>query len=226
MPAIIFDFDGVLVDSEPVHEAAIRAAMAELGMGFTPEDYRTRYLGLDDRDIYGAVARALGRALSEADLAGLRDRKWAHVRDAFAAGRAAPIPGAVELYRAAASACPVAICSGARRDEIDLVLARLELRGLARVIVSADDVARSKPDPESYAFAVQRLGTPAHECVAIEDTDKGVAAARGAGVRVIALCRSMTPGELRGADRLVSSMLELSVTDLLALTRGRDRAHG
>jgi HAD superfamily hydrolase (TIGR01509 family) len=219
MPAIIFDFDGVLVDSEPVHEAAIRAAMAGLGMRFTAEDYRTRYLGLDDRDIYAAVARAHGRTLSEPELAGLRERKWAHVRESFAAGRAAPFPGAVQLFRAASAACSVAICSGARREEIDFVLARLELRGLARVIVSADEVARSKPDPESYLLATRRLGVPARECVAIEDTDKGVAAARGAGVRVVGVCHSMTAPELGAADRLVESVLELSVGQLLAMVR-------
>jgi beta-phosphoglucomutase len=222
MAAIVFDFDGVLVDSEPVHEAAIRAAMADLGLHFTAEDYRTRYLGLDDRDIYHAVARAHGRTLSEPDLASLRERKWSHVQEAFGAGRAAPLPGAVDLFRSASAACPVAICSGARREEIDFVLARLELRGLARVIVSADDVARSKPDPESYVLATQRLGLPAGRCVAVEDTDKGVRSARGAGLRVVAVCNSMTGEELRraGADRLVASAAELSVADLLGLAGG------
>src|SRR3954471_9251063 len=101
MPAIIFDFDGVLVDSEPVHEAAIRAAVRELGMDFTPEDYRTRYLGLDDRDIYAAVARDHGRGLAAGELHSLNELKWSHARRAFESGAAPAYPGAVELFRAA-----------------------------------------------------------------------------------------------------------------------------
>jgi beta-phosphoglucomutase len=219
MPAIVFDFDGVLVDSEPVHEAAIRAAVRELGMDFTPQTYRTRYLGLDDRDIYAAIARGHDRPLSESDLARLNELKWAHVKDSFAKGLAPPLPGAIELFRAAAAAGPVAICSGARRQEIDLVLASLALGGLPRVIVSADDVARSKPDPESYRLAAARLRMAPGECVAIEDTDKGVRSALAAGLKVIAVCHSMTGDELRGAHLVAPSIAELSIASITALVQ-------
>jgi beta-phosphoglucomutase len=217
MPAIVFDFDGVLVDSEPVHEAAIRATVRGLGMDFSARDYREKYLGLDDRDIFRAVARAHGRSMSQDELEGVAKTKWEHTRRAFNDGLAAPLPGAVELFRTAASMCPVAICSGAMRQEIDLVLARLELTGLARVIVSADDVAQSKPDPESYRLAISRLGLAPKVCMAIEDTDKGVASAQGAGLKVVAISTSMSPAELRAADLVVPSARALSVPSLLAM---------
>ena len=219
MPAIVFDFDGVIVDSEPVHEAAIRAAVRALGMDFSPRDYREKYLGLDDRDIFTAVARAHARSLSEGELRRIADAKWEHTKRAFSEGRAAPLPGAVELFKAASAQGHVAICSGAVRREIDLVLSRLELAGLAGVIVSADEVTKSKPDPESYRLTVARLGVPASSCVAIEDTDKGVASAKAAGLAVVAVSTSMTPAELAAADRIVSSAQELTVAGLLAMAR-------
>jgi beta-phosphoglucomutase len=217
MPAIIFDFDGVIVDSEPMHEAALRATLRREGMDFTPEDYRAKYLGFDDRDICLEVARAHDRMLSDVDLARLMQLKCVESSSAIARGMTPPFQGSVELFRAAAGAGPVAICSGARRQEIDAVLAKLGIAGLARVIVSADDVARSKPDPASYRLVVSRLGLRAAECVAIEDTLWGVQSAQGAGVRAVAVCHSMTAAELALADRVVGSIGELSVEDLLGI---------
>jgi beta-phosphoglucomutase len=220
MPAIIFDFDGVIVDSEPMHEAALRATLGAEGMHFTPQEYRTKYLGFDDRDICVGVAQSNGRTLSEQDLARLMRLKCEKTMEAIAAGVAAPFPGSVELLRAAGAAAPVAICSGARREEIDAVLARLGAVGLAQVIVSADDVAKSKPDPQSYRLAVERLGVRAPRCVAIEDTAWGVQSALGAGVQVIAVCHSMTAVELGAAHRVVASTKDLSLADLLAMVNG------
>ena len=220
MPAIIFDFDGVIVDSEPMHEAALRETLRAEGMDFSPQEYRTKYLGFDDRDICVGVARVHGRTLSDTDLGRLMRLKCQKTTEAIAAGVAAPFPGSVELLRSAAAAAPVAICSGARREEIDAVLARLGVAGLAKVITSADDVSKSKPDPESYRLTVERLGEKPQGCVAIEDTARGVQSARGAGVRVIAVCHSMTRSELEGANRIVASTMELTVADLLSMADG------
>jgi HAD superfamily hydrolase (TIGR01509 family) len=221
MPAIIFDFDGVIVDSEPMHEAALRETLRAEGMDFSPQEYRAKYLGFDDRDICVGVARSHGRTLSDSDLAHLMRLKCQKTMDAIAAGIAAPFPGSIELLKAAAAAAPTAICSGARREEIDAVLARLGVLGLAKTIVSADDVAKSKPDPESYRLVVERLGgVKAQECVAIEDTAWGVQSAVGAGVRVVAVCHSMTGAELAKAHRVVASTLDISLAELLAMANG------
>jgi beta-phosphoglucomutase len=217
MPAIIFDFDGVIVDSEPMHEAALRSTLRAEGMDFTAEDYRTKYLGFDDRDICVQVAAAHGKTLSPTDLARLMRLKCVKTQEAIARGDAAPFPGSVELFRAACAAGPVAICSGARREEIDAVLTSLRITGLANVIVSADDVTKSKPDPESYRLTAQRLREKPQRCVTIEDTAFGVRSAKGAGVRVVAVCHSMKRQELAAADRVVASTAELTLADLAAL---------
>jgi beta-phosphoglucomutase len=217
MPAIVFDFDGVIVDSEPMHEAAIRGAVRELGMDFSPEEYRTRYLGLDDRDIYAAVARASGRELGQREIAKLFELKWEHAQRQIAGGGVRPFAGSVELLRAACEAGPTAICSGALRREIDLILGALGVGGLVTTITSADEVAKSKPDPASYVLTAQRLGLPARECIAIEDTGKGVRSARGAGLMVVGVCHSMAAQELSEADVVVGSTAELSVNRLLGM---------
>ena len=116
MPAIIFDFDGVIVDSEPMHEAALRATLRAEGMDFSAQDYRTKYLGFDDRDICIAVAHSYGRTLTSEALARLMQLKCIRTQEAIAQGVATPFPGSVELLKAAAAAGPVAICSGARRE--------------------------------------------------------------------------------------------------------------
>jgi beta-phosphoglucomutase len=219
MRSIVFDFDGVLVDSEPLHEFALRAAVQKVGMDFTPEQYRTRYLGFDDRDTFQIVAEDHSRALSVTELTLLTDAKREHINQSIADGKVRPFPGSLELLRAAAAAGPIAVCSGARGHEIEAILKRLEARGLVTVLVSADDVARSKPDPEPYLLTAARLGVDARSCVAIEDTTKGVRAAISAGCRVAAVCHSMTAAELSaaGAHTVVETISELSVARLQAL---------
>ncbi len=143
-------------------------------MDFSPHDYRTKYLGFDDRDIYSGVATAHKRVLTPAELARLCDLKWTYAQQAIARGEVPTFAGSVELLKAAAAAGPVAICSGARRHEIELILSNLRIRDLVKVLVTADDVPKSKPDPEPYRLTVRQLGLPAAACVAIEDTDKGV----------------------------------------------------
>jgi HAD superfamily hydrolase (TIGR01509 family) len=215
--AIIFDFDGTIVDSEPMHEAALRAAARDLSMDFSEVDYRTKYLGFDDRDIYAAVAAAHNRRLLPADIARLNELKWTHAREAIESGRVPEFEGAVRLMKEAAAAAPIAVCSGARRHELELILGRLGVRDLLQTLVTADDVPKSKPDPAPYMLTTSRLGIPANHCVAIEDTDKGVKSARVAGLWVVGVCHSMTAGELAGAHQVVDSISQLTLETLRGL---------
>lgn len=215
LEAIIFDFDGVVVDSEPLHFRAFARIAAEAGLPFpaTFEGYKSEgYIGYDDRDAFrvahgGRAGEPLDPA-REAGIPALVERK-AHAFEAIAAADPVTIPGILALWdELDAAGFPYAIASGAGRADIDMML-----KGLGRrvaVIVSCDDVQRSKPDPETYAMAVQRLGAhlgrrldPAR-CLAIEDTRAGLASARGAGLRTLAIPTSHTADELSGrADRIL-----------------------
>jgi len=216
MRAIIFDFDGVIVDSEPLHEEALRVAARELGMDFTREKYFGEYVGYDDRDLYAAVARDNSRVLSAAELARFGELKRRSAMDLIAAGRAVPWPGAVELVREAAEVAPLAVCSGALRAEIEPVLGALKIRSCFREVVSADDVEKSKPDPACYLLTAERLGMQARACTAIEDTPTGARAARDAGMRVVGVCHTVARREMAGvAHRVVERIAELRVLELL-----------
>ncbi len=219
MPAILFDFDGVLVDSEPSHQAALRAALETVGLSFSNQDFRGRFLGCADSAIIAQVAADHHRTLSPEEHAAVRSAKWQHFQRLVVTGQVPTYHATAELLKSAQAAGPVAICSGALRQEIDLILRRLALT--VPVIVSADDTPLSKPDPAPYRRVAGALGMAPHECVTIEDTAKGVRSARLAGCLVVGVCHAMTAEELSEADLVVRSTADLSVPRLLDLIASR-----
>ena len=220
LEAIIFDFDGVLVDSEPLHYRAFLQTVHPLGVSFDYDRYRERYIGYDDRDGFRAICGEFDIPLDDQRLAELVATKAAAFASIVECG-VAPRPGAVELLEAAAAAMPIALCSGALRHDIWLILPKLgtgDAHGSAmdrfRTIVTADDVAHSKPDPEGYTLAAQRLGLTPQHCLAIEDTPAGIASAKAAGLRVLAVTTSFPADHLAQADRIVASLSDVTVDGL------------
>jgi beta-phosphoglucomutase len=211
--AVIFDFDGILVDSEPMHHRAFTEVLDPLGMGFAWKEYVEIYMGFDDRDAFREAFRAKGIDLDDANLAKLVAAK----SEAFLRGLRDGVtayPGAVSLIESLqAAGRPLALCSGALRTDIDPILAQLGLARCFDVIVSADDVRRSKPDPESYALAFARLSeryatllTVPEKTIAVEDTPSGIRSAKGAGLQVLAVTNSHCPGGLAEADWITDSL--------------------
>ncbi len=218
MRAIIFDFDGVIVNSEPLHEAALRTAVGEVGMSLPHERYMDEYIGYDDRDCFRVIARDHGRTLSSTDLERLADAKRRAIEGVIRDGHARAWPGAVELIHAAHSHGPIAVCSGARLHEIKPVLDQLNVRERFSAIVTADDVARSKPDPACYLLTADRLGVDPRECVAIEDTPTGASAARAAGMKVATVCQTVNAAALiHVSHRVFPTMKDITVAALAGL---------
>lgn len=218
MRAIIFDFDGVIVNSEPLHEAALRVAVGELGMSLRHERYMEEYIGYDDRDCFRVIARDHGRTLSAAKLELLADAKRRAIEGVIRDGHARAWPGAVELIHAAHNHGPIAVCSGARLHEIKPVLEQLKVRERFSVIVTADDVERSKPDPACYVLTAKRLGIDPRECVAIEDTPTGANAARSAGMKVATVCQTVSAAALVSVShRVFPTMRDITVAALAEL---------
>jgi len=211
--AVVFDFDGILVDTEPMHYEAFRKVLDPRGMGFTWKEYVEIYMGYDDRDAFREAFRSKGAAIGSADLAELVAAKSRAFQDGLRNGVAA-YPGAVRTIESLhKGGLPLALCSGALRSDIDPVLARLGIARCFPVIVAADDVRKSKPDPESYALAFRRLSetfpsrmTVPVESIAVEDTPAGIRSAKGAGLRVLAVTNSYAAGELPGADWITDSL--------------------
>jgi len=211
--AVVFDFDGILVDSEPMHYRAFIEVLDPLGMGFPWKEYVEIYMGFDDRDAFREAFRAKGIDLDDENLARLVAAKSRAFLDGLRAGVTA-YPGAVPMIESLrAAGRPMALCSGALRADIDPILAQLGVARRFDVIVSADDVRRSKPDPESYALAFRRLSemhpaslTAPEHSIAVEDTPAGIRSAKGAGLRVLAVTNSYGPGELAEADWIAGSL--------------------
>jgi beta-phosphoglucomutase len=209
--AILFDFDGVLADSEPLHLRAFQHVLASLGITLTPEAYVADYLGFDDRGVFTEALRAAGRPTSVADIEALMRRKAVGFRRILES-EVRIYPG-VTAFVSACAGLPLAVVSGALREEIDLVLQRAGIRTAFTTIVAAEDVAEGKPDPEGYLRGLAALRgaagpIEAAECLVVEDSLAGLEAARRAGMRRLAVTNSYRSDELRHAADLVVSTLE------------------
>jgi beta-phosphoglucomutase len=213
--AVFLDFDGVIVDSEPVHEAGLRAVFSTLGMELTPQLNEAGLVGFADRDTYRALCKLYNRTASDAEFEAASKDKWLYVQQAIARGEVPAYKGTLALIQEVkAAGLPLAICSGARRHEIVSLVGQLGFGDALRFIISADDVTNCKPNPEPYATAVARLGVRPERCITVEDTDKGVASAKAAGIRVIAVGHTLPQSRLTQADHYISSADSLSL-DLL-----------
>ena len=211
--AILFDFDGVIADSEPAHFRAFQAVMAEETLPLIEETYYSRYLGLDDRACLRAMLRDAGRTISDEALETLFRRKSERYLQGLR--EEAPLrPGAADFIPRAASRCPLMIASGALRSEIELVLAGADLRACFVDIVSAEDVKNCKPHPEPFLTALSRLNdrlAPSPfiqpgECLVIEDALHGIAAAHGAGMKCLAVAGSCPAYRLGAADAVAQTL--------------------
>ena len=221
--AIISDFDGVIADSEPVHLAAFQSALAEFGMALSDEEYYRDYIGYDDRTCFLEVAAASGRELSKSELQAACSMKTDRVVE-MVATHLSSFKGVHQFFRKASSRLPLAICSGAARKEIELMLSQLGL-GYFAFIVSAEDVSNCKPDPEGYRLAYDHLRQAVEgqrlkpeECLVIEDTTYGIQAGKAAGMQVVAVSNSAPAEQLGAADLVVASLAELDIDALDSLS--------
>ena len=217
--AVIFDFDGVIVDTEPLHYKAFQEVLEPLGIGFPWQEYVDTYMGFDDRDAFLEAFRVHGKDLDDRRLTQLVASKSKVFLDIIRNGVRA-YPGTVSLITSLnASGLPLAISSGALRSDILPILTILGITRCFLHVISADDVRKSKPDPESYLLAYQRLkethplllSTP-NRCLAIEDTPAGIRSAKGAGLSVLAVTNSYSEEQLTEADYLTDSLENVRIS--------------
>jgi HAD superfamily hydrolase (TIGR01509 family) len=207
--AIVFDFDGVLADSEVLHLRSYQEVLEPLGVELTRADYFARYLGFDDQGVFRTVSADQQLGLQPAQIDALIARKT-EIFDALEAQAQMLFPGAAACVARLAAAFPVGIASGALRHEIESVLNRSGLRHHFAFIVSSGDTPSSKPAPDPYLRAAQLHARPATECVAIEDSRWGLESARAAGLASIGITHTYPRAELASADRVVDSLDEIT----------------
>jgi len=220
MDALIFDFDGVIVDSEPVHFRGFQEVLGLIGVELTEQEYYRDYLGYDDHDCFKAVLVERDMGCDEQQIKAMTEAKTKFVQQAFARS-IRPLEGAVRLAREAAEAgIPVGVCSGALKREIVLAARSVGVLDAFSQIVSAEDVRKGKPDPEGYRLALARLSASAgrklraDRTVVIEDTPAGIEAAKAAGMKALAITNSYPADALRNADKVIASLEAVTVDSL------------
>jgi beta-phosphoglucomutase len=207
--AIVFDFDGVLADSEMLHFRVYNELLAPSGIQLTREEYCEQYLGFDDEGVFEHLATDKQLMLGDEEIEMLIGEKAARF-EALVSSADVLYPAAAACVRRLAAQWPLGICSGARRSEIELMLNGAGLRDFFRFIVATGDTDYGKPAPDPYRRAAELHGAPPLACLAIEDSHAGLDSAREAGLRTVAITNTYPRATLR-ADRVIDSLDEVTV---------------
>ena len=210
--AVIFDMDGVIVDTADAHCASWQMLAAEQGVTISRHDFLQTF-GRPTREI---IRTRFGEHLTDEQVGQMDRRKEAHFRE-LAQDHVKLIPHVVELIEALiAAGVALAVGSSAPPANVQLTLDQFDLNGRFRTLVTGHDVTRGKPDPEVFLIAADRLGVSPSRCVVIEDAMAGIQAARAAGMTAIALTTSHERNAFPHAHRVVDSLAELQPEALLA----------
>ncbi len=211
--ALIFDLDGVIIDTEPKHKEAKRTAFEKYGLA-VPEPLYDDFRGRSDEDMAQHVVKEFGpQGLAWSEVVDLKHQVFSTLEQEIE-----PVPGALEFIRnARAKFEKLAVATSATEKNQIFAFQRFSLSAFFDVVVNAKDLTRTKPHPEAYSVAVGKLGVPAQECLVIEDSKNGIVSAKGAGCAVAALATSFSRLELMDAeaDYLVEGFAELA--ELLGL---------
>ncbi len=227
LKAILFDFDGVILDSEEYHFEAFQKVFAEEGFSLSREAYYKNCLGFNDVECFRWGLKGSPKIDEPGGIEELTDRKAVYFEELLEKEMRF-FPGVCEFIRAAGAKYPLAVASMARRGEIEIALGKAGLADLFRLIVSGEDVEKTKPDPEPYEKTLRQLN--AHlsltktdqeilpeQCLVIEDSSAGIQSAKAAGMNVLALVQTEEPDRLVAADQVLPSLNGVSLTDVEAL---------
>jgi beta-phosphoglucomutase len=226
--AVIFDFDGVITDSEILHFRAFNQVLRQYGIELTKQEYYKTYLGFNDADCYGLlINQGLLKAEMEQISNLIEEKKQIYKELARTEGKM--IEGVRDfLTLLEENSVTMAICSGSLLTEVEMVLEDTGLRDLFEVIVSGEQVRKGKPDPEGFLLTLKRLNSNVNsgqaenhilpsECIVVEDSHWGLEAAKAAGMHTIAVTNSYGAEQLSMADKIVNQLNELSIDDLQQL---------
>ena len=212
--AIIFDFDGVLFDSEKIHLQACNEVFHTLGFNIPEEEYFQHYVGLSDNEMFPLILNDKNIKCDSSQLKALRANKINAYKTII--NRSKSLDGLLNVKSFISSYVHkvdyFAICSGATREEIEITLNKLEngtLRKYFKTIITIDDVSLGKPSPEGYLLAASRLGLQPEHCLAIEDTSKGASAAKDAGMCVAAINPFLSKADFKNVDLIAKNYGEI-----------------
>jgi beta-phosphoglucomutase-like phosphatase (HAD superfamily) len=213
LKAIIFDFDGVIADTEPLHLKAFQLTLKENGIELSDEEYFENYLAYDDKTLFKELLKDRNYERNEAQISELMNRKSEHFENVLK-GNILVLEGVPEFISTISGKYPLAIGSGAIRSEIIDILESGGLGEHFEIIVSADEVINCKPDPEVFIEALRRLNNldsvseeiSPQECLVIEDSTSGIKAAHSAGMKCLAITNSYAAEKLSEAELIKQSL--------------------
>jgi beta-phosphoglucomutase len=221
--AVIFDFDGVITDSEVLHLRSFNQVLAQYGVEISTKDYYKEYLGLSDFDCFKAL---VNKKILQKPAQGIENlaKEKTEVFEKLAKTEGRIIEGVRDfLQMLRQNNIPMAICSGALLAEIELILEEARLRPFFEVIVSAEFVKKGKPSPEGFLLTLRKLNRnrqnpiPPNQCIVIEDSHWGLEAARAAGMHTVAVTNSYDADQLAMAEKIVTGLGDLSIDNLQKL---------
>jgi beta-phosphoglucomutase len=216
--AVLFDFDGVIVNSEPLHFWAFHEVLRSEKIDITESEYYQELIGFDDKGAFKHVFNKHGRELDPKTFLRVMTTKSEKMMDLIRARKYSALPGVEEFIRALWWDTPLAICSGALREEIEAMLEGISLRDCFKVIVAAEDVTVGKPDPSGYLMCAQQLGQkvkrelkPA-DCLIVEDAPTVIRSVRNVGFPVLGVAASYPPEKLSDANYVVKDLRPATIT--------------
>ncbi len=209
--AVIFDFDGVIADTEHVHYEAFKKVLNLNNYDLTENEYYSNYLAYDDKTFFAKYYEHKNLDLNK-DFLNRLLRNKSEAFDILISNNIKIYPGVIDFIKHISSKYRIAIGSGALKKEIIQILEIIHITGLFEIIISADDVAECKPNPEVYNKVLAKLnnkqdrGIKADECIVIEDSISGIKAAKSAGMKCVAVTNSYPKEKLKEADLILDSV--------------------
>ena len=210
--AVLFDFDGVIVNSEPLHFWSFHEVLQDEKIEITEAEYYRELIGFDDKGAFKHVFAKHGRELDPKTFLRVMTAKSEKMMELIQARKYHALPGVDEFIRALWWHYPLAICSGALREEIEAMLEGIALRDCFKVIIAAEDVAVGKPDPSGYLMCVKELShkikrpLEPDQCLIVEDAPTVIRSVRGAGFPVLGVATSYPPEKLADASYIVKDL--------------------
>jgi len=216
LKAIIFDFDGIIADTEPIHLEAFRIVLKEMKIELSDQDYYSKYLAFDDKTLFRKIIEDNGKDHEITVINNLIDKKHILITEFFTS-QISLFPGFEDFLELVKNRYALSIASGALKSEIEFILNKFNLLSEFKIIIAADEVINCKPHPEPFIKALKKLNDihddeiKPTECLVFEDSNYGVQAAKAAGMNCIGITNSYDRNTLKKADLLVDSFKELNI---------------
>ena len=210
--AVLFDMDGLLVDTEPLNVAVVTKVCGELGINLTSEEKHYCASGITNKKFYTELFnnRNLKFELNEIL------NKTFQTYDELLKTETKSFSGAINLPKLLSEKYKLGLVSGSTKNQVNIVLSKLDIENLFKVVVTADDIISSKPNPEGYLLAANKLNISSQECLVLEDGEQGVKAAKSAGMKVIGVINN-SEQNLSLADLVVKDLTEVNQDLLLKI---------